>query len=307
MSRNVLDGVETFLEVAARRSFRKAGAELGVSASAVSQSVRTLEARLGVALFARTTRSVGLTEAGQRLLARARPALEELRAAAADARGLGEKPSGLLRLTVPRGVVPILLQPIVAAFLDAFPEVALEIAVSERLEDLVAGGFDAGVRMGQYLEQDMVTVRLTPPFRFLCVARPDYLARRGAPASPEALRDHACLRLRRTDGSIQPWRFTTVAGPVEAQIDGPFIANDYPTLVMAALEGVGVAQVPEPVVRGLITEGKLNVVLEPFSPASTGVFLYYPDRRQVLPKLRAFIDHVRRPESGGNGPAESRP
>lgn len=292
ISRGSLDGLEAFLAVAARQSFRKAAADLGISTSAVSQAVRALETRVGVALFARTTRSVGLTEAGQRFLARAQPAFEELAAAAANARDLGEKPSGLLRLTVPPSVVPLILQPMFAGFLDAYPEIVLEISSSERLEDLVTGGFDAGIRMGQLVEKDMVAIRLTPPFRFLCVARPDYLARRGAPDRPDALRGHACLRLRRTDGTAAPWRFDSPTGLVDAHVSGPFIANDYPTLLMAAREGVGIAQVPEPIVGDLVSSGALSIVLERYSPPLPGVFIYYPDRRQVLLKLRAFIDYV---------------
>src|ERR1700761_8900327 len=161
-----LDGVEAFLSVALHRSFSKAAAELGVSPSAISQAVRTLEARIGAALFIRTTRSVGLTEAGERFLARAKPAFEALVGASEVARDLGRRPTGLLRLTVPRAVVPILLEPLIASFCQAFPEVEVEIAASEELVDLATAGFDAGVRMGQFIAADMVAVRLTPPFRF---------------------------------------------------------------------------------------------------------------------------------------------
>src|ERR1700746_3605016 len=159
-----LDGVETFLSVAQHRSFRRAAAELGVTPSAISQAVRALETRVGAALFMRTTRSVGLTEAGQRFLSRAKPAFEELVAASEVARDLGQRPAGLLRLSVPRAVVPIVLEPLIASFSQAYPEVEVEISASEKLVDLVAQGFDAGVRFGQLIAADMVTVRLTPPF-----------------------------------------------------------------------------------------------------------------------------------------------
>src|SRR3954451_6361928 len=157
-----LDGVETFLSVAQHRSFRRAAAELAVTPSAVSQAVRALEARVGAALFIRTTRSVGLTEAGERFLSRAKPAFEELVAASEVARDLGQRPAGLLRLTVPRAVVPILLEPLIASFCQAYPEVEVEIAASAELVDLAAGGFDAGVRMGEFIAADMIAVRLTP-------------------------------------------------------------------------------------------------------------------------------------------------
>src|ERR671930_2597894 len=164
-----LDGVEAFLSVAQHRSFRRAAAELGVTPSAISQAVRALETRVGAALFTRTTRSVGLTEAGVRFLSRAKPAFEELVAASGAARELGQRPTGLLRLTVPRAVVPILLEPLVASFCRAYPEVEVEIAASADLVDIAAKGFDAGIRLGQLIAPDMVVVPLTPPFPFVVV------------------------------------------------------------------------------------------------------------------------------------------
>src|SRR5277367_1665684 len=200
-----LDGLEAFLSVADHRSFRKAAAALGVTPSAISQAVRALEARVGAAFFIRTTRSVGLTEAGQRFLSRAKPAFEELVAASEVARDLGQRPAGLLRLAVPRAVVPIVLEPLVASFCEAYPEVEVEIAASEEMIDLATGGFDAGIRMGQFIAADMVAVRLTPPFRFIIVGSPAYLARSGRPERPDDLRQHACLRLRRSNGAIALW------------------------------------------------------------------------------------------------------
>ncbi len=288
-----LDGVEAFLSVARHRSFRKAADELGVTTSAVSQAVRALEARVGVALFIRTTRSVGLTEAGERFHSRARPAFEELVSASDAARQLADKPSGLLRLTVPRSVVPIVLEPIVASFCRAYPEVRVEVVVSEALADLAADGFDAGVRMGQFIAPDMVTVRLTPPFRLVVVCNPSYLAGRAAPESPAQLVDYACLRWRRSGGAIAPWTFDDNGRAIEVVVDGPYIANDFPTLISAAIAGVGLAQVPEPVAARSIAEGKLQCVLMPFAPLTPGVFLYHPGRHQVMPKLRAFIEHVK--------------
>ncbi len=233
-----LDGVEAFLSVAQHRSFRRAATELGVTPSAISQAVRTLEARVGAALFIRTTRSVGLTEAGERFISRAKPAFEELVAASEVARDLGQRPTGLLRLTVPRAVVPILLEPLIASFCQAYPEIEVEIAASEELIDLAAKEFDAGVRMGQFIAADMVAVRLTPPFPFL-------------------------------------------------------IAHDFPTMLGAAVEDMGLAQVPEPIAASLVRAGKLVHVLKSFAPMAPGVFLYYPSRHQMMPKLRAFIDHVK--------------
>src|SRR5215468_10592774 len=195
-----LDGVEAFLSVAQHRSFRRAAAELGVTPSAISQAVRALEARVGAALFIRTTRSVGLTEAGDRFLSRAGPAFDELVAASEVARDLGQRPVGLLRLSVPRAVVPILLEPVITSFCQAYPEIELEIAASDELVDLAAGGFDAGIRLGQFIAPDMVAVRLTPPFPFVIVGSPDYLRGRPRPERIDDLRGHACLRLRRSNG-----------------------------------------------------------------------------------------------------------
>jgi DNA-binding transcriptional LysR family regulator len=288
-----LDGVEAFLSVAQHRSFRRAAAEVGVTPSAISQAVRALEARVGAALFIRTTRSVGLTEAGERFLSRAKPAFEELVAASAVARDLGQRPAGLLRLSVPRAMVPILLEPLIASFCQACPEIEVEIAVSGELVDLAAEGFDAGIRFGQFITTDMIAVRLTPPFPLVVVGNPDYLRQRKRPECIDDLRDHACLRMRRSNGSIAPWPFVDGNKTVEAIVSGPLIAHDYPTLIGAAIQGVGLAQVPGPLAKAPIADGRLQALLTPFAVTTPGVFLYYSDRRQVLPKLRVFIEHVR--------------
>jgi DNA-binding transcriptional LysR family regulator len=300
-----LDGVEAFLSVAQHRSFRKAAAELGVTPSAISQAVRALEARVGAALFIRTTRSVGLSEAGERFHARAKPAFEELVAASEVARDLGQRPAGLLRLTVPRAVVPILLEPLIASFCQAYPEVEVEIAASPDLVDLAAEGFDAGIRLGQFIAADMIAVRLTPPFPLVVVGSPNYLRRRKRPERIDDLRQHACLRMRRSNGSIVPWSLLDGNKTVEAVVSGPFIANDFPTLLGAAVESLGLAQVPDPIATGPVAAGTLVRVLEPFAPMAPGVFLYYPGRRQIMPKLRAFIDHVKS-RSGATNKSRSR-
>jgi DNA-binding transcriptional LysR family regulator len=286
-----LDGVEAFLSVAQHRSFRKAATELAVTPSAISQVVRALEKRIGAALFIRTTRSVGLTEAGEKFLSRAKPAFEDLVAASEVARELGQRPAGLLRLSVPRAVVPILLEPLIASFCRAYPEV--EIAASEELVDLAASGFDAGIRMGQFVAADMVAVRLTPPFRLVIVGSPAYLARHKRPERVDDLRHHACVRQRRTNGALAPWSLSETGRAIEVAVSGPFIANDVPTMLGAAIEGVGLAQLPEPVAAGPLKAGRLVQVLASFAATAPGVFLHYPGHRQILPKLRAFVDHVK--------------
>jgi len=297
-----LDGVEAFLSVAQHRNFRKAAADLAVTPSAISQAVRTLESRLGAALFVRTTRSVGLTDVGERFLSRAKPAFEELVAASEIARDLGRRPAGLLRLAAPRAVVPILLEPLIASFCQAYPDVEVEIATGAELVDIAAEGFDAGIRLGQFIQADMIAVQLTPSLPLAVVGSPDYLYRRGRPERIDDLRHHACIRMRRSNGSIAPWSFVSGNEPVDVMVSGPFIANDMPTVLGAAVEGLGLAQVPGPVASSAVKAGKLIGVLDRFAPMMPGVYLYYPSRHQMLPKLRAFIDHVKSRPGAGNKP-----
>jgi len=293
VQRGALDGVEVFLRVAERSSFRAAAADLGVTPSAVSQAVRALEARVGIALFTRTTRSVGLTEAGERFRERAQPAFQEIIAASSAASDLGAKPSGLLRLAVPRAVVPVVLRPLLASFCAAYPDVSVEIAASEELVDLAKDGFDAGIRLGEFVASDMVAVRLTPSFRLIIVGRPDYLARAGRPRTPSDLASRACVRLRRSGGALANWRLQDDGSRVDLVVSGPLIVHDYPSMLDAALAGVALAQVPEPIAREHVLAGRLREVLAKYAPTTLGVFLYFPDRKQVSPKLRAFIDHAR--------------
>jgi DNA-binding transcriptional LysR family regulator len=202
-----------------------------------------------------------------------------------------------LRLAVPRAVVPIVLEPLIASFCQAYPEVEVEIAASEELIDIAAHGFDAGIRLGQFIAADMVAVRLSRPFRFVVVGSPGYFAGRGKPARPDDLRRHACLRWRRSNGALAPWSLKDNGRAIEIAVSGPLIANDFPTLLGAATEGVGLAQVPEPIAAVALKAKKLVRVLELFAPMAPGVFLYYPGQRQMMPKLRAFIDHVKRKAS----------
>ncbi len=293
IERGTLDGVEAFVQVAERRSFRQAAADLGVTPSAMSQTIRTLEVRVGVPLLTRTTRSVGLTEAGERFLEQARPAVHAIAAAVNAARDLAGKPSGLLRLAVPRAVVPLVLQPVLASFHAAYPDVVVEIAASEEMVDLAKGGFDAGIRMGEFIADDMVVVRLTPAFQFVVVASPAYLKSHGRPRTPAELASHACIRLRRSNGTLANWRLENADGPVELVVTGPLVVNDFPTMLAAAIDGLGLAQMPQPVASPQVAAGQLEELLPESASTSPGLFLYFPSRAQVMPKLRAFIDHVR--------------
>jgi DNA-binding transcriptional LysR family regulator len=197
------------------------------------------------------------------------------------------------RLSAPRAVVPLILEPVIASFCQAYPEIELEIAASEEMVDVAAGGFDAGIRLGQFIAPDMVAVRLTPPFPLVVVGSPDYLRGRKRPERIDDLRGHACLRMRRSNGSIASWPFVHGNKAVDAIVSGPLIAHDYPTLLGAAIQGVGLAQAPGPLARAPIAEGRLQALLTPFAITAPGVFLYYPGRRQILPKLRAFIEHIK--------------
>jgi DNA-binding transcriptional LysR family regulator len=266
----------------------------GLALAAVSQTIRTLEARVGVPLLTRTTRSVGLTEAGERFLERARPAFDGLVEAFESARSYGERPAGLLRLNVPRAAVPFLIEPVIDGFSRAHPEVEVEICGEDELIDLVERGFDAGIRMGDYLEADMIGIRLTPPFRLVVVGSPDYFARHGRPETPADLRAHRCIRSRMpTSGAIFRWQFEKDGQRIEMGVEGPLIVNDMDVAKAAALRGVGLAYMAEPLVAEPLRAGRLELALEDWAAPSPGAYLYYPSRSQVLPKLRAFIDFIR--------------
>ena len=288
-----LDGIEAFLRVAERRSFSAAASDLGVSPSAISQTIKGLEARVGAPLFMRTTRSVGLTQAGEQFLERAAPAYAGLAEAYEAARNLGNRPAGRLRINLMRGAIQPLFEPIIAGFCDTYPEIELEIYADDALSDLNAGGFDAGVRMGESLEADMIAVRLSGAFRFVAVAAPAYVERYGMPQRPEELRTHRCVRMRLSSGAMLPWTFVEGNREFDIPVTGPVIVNDFGGIMVAVRSGIAMGMVAEPVVHEHIERGELKLVLGEFAPSSAGLFLYYPSRKQVMPKLRAFIDYAR--------------
>jgi len=289
----VLDGIEAFLRVAERRSFSAAAADLGVSPSAISQTIKGLEARVGAPLFMRTTRSVGLTQAGEMFLERAAPAYAGLGDAYEAARNLGNRPAGRLRINLMRGAVQPLFEPIIAGFCETYPEIELEIYAEDALADLSAGGFDAGVRMGESLDADVIAVRLTGPFRFVAVATPGYLEKHGRPETPEELRNHRCVRMRMGSGALMPWTFEKGNREIEVGVTGPVIVNDFTAMMVAVHAGVAMGMTAEPVVKAQVAAGDLELVLGDYACSTSGLFLYYPSRKQVMPKLRAFIDYVR--------------
>jgi DNA-binding transcriptional LysR family regulator len=292
--RGSIDALPAFLLVAERRSFKAAAHELGVSPSAVSQTIRALEERLGVALLQRTTRSVGLTEAGERFLHWARPAIEGLGQAFDAVSSLAEKPSGLLRLNASRGFIGAVINRVLPSFLAANPNINVELWADDGFSDIVAEGFDAGFRLGESLEADMIAVRVSPPFRFSVVGSPDYFARHGRPQTPQDLIRFPCIRFRQTTSqSIYRWEFMAGNHPLNVAIDGPMIVNDSSVNIAAAKNGIGLAYVAEPLVWSEIEEGVLESVLEKYLPMTPGVFMYFPSRARTMPKLRAFIDHMR--------------
>ncbi|MBL0915007.1 MAG: LysR family transcriptional regulator [Sphingopyxis sp.] len=288
-----LDGIEAFLRVAERRSFSAAAADLGVSPSAISQTIKALEARIGAPLFMRTTRSVGLTQAGEMFLERAAPAYSGIADAYEAARNLGNRPAGRLRINLMRGAVQPLFEPIIAGFCEAYPEIELEIYADDALSDLSAGGFDAGVRMGESLDADVIAVRLTGPFRFVVAGTPAYFEKYGRPETPEDLRNHRCVRFRLASGGLMPWTFEKGNREFDVSVTGPVIVNDWIAATVAMRSGIAMIMTAEPVAKAMVEAGEVELVLTEFAGSTSGLFLYYPSRKQVMPKLRAFIDYVR--------------
>lgn len=294
MKRNDLDGLVALLTVAEKRSFTAAAAELGVTPSAVSQTVRVLEARAGVALLARTTRDVAPTEAGRRFIERARPAIDDIAAAFREASSLGDRPSGLLRLNVPRIALPTLIEPMLAGFCEAYPDVEVEIYVDDAFANIVEDGFDAGIRLGELIEADMIAVPLSLPFRLAVVGSPDYFSRHGRPERPEDLKRHRCINFRQSArGGLYHWEFEEGGREYALAVSGQVTINEGNAMLAAAIMGLGLAYTLAPVAEPLIEQGLLKSVLEPFCPETPGFFIYFPSRHQVMPKLRAFIDFAK--------------
>lgn len=290
-----LSGLTTLLVVADKRSFTGAAAELRVTPSAVSQSIDALEKRLGVRLLQRTTRSVGLTEAGARFLERLRPALEGVRGAFEALDEVRGRPAGTLRLTVPRLAVRAILEPVLAPFLAAYPEISLDLSVDDGLTSIVDGGFDAGIRLGEMLEKDMVAVPLTDEMRAVVVGSPAYFAAHGKPKHPRELHHHACINYRQISSrSVYRWEFTVDGRDVAMAVDGRVTTNDGDLMLRAALDGLGLAYLIETVAAESLADKRLVRVLTPYCPRFPGLYLYYLGRTQLPPKLRALIDFLKK-------------
>lgn len=290
-----LDGLVAFWKVAEHRGFTSAAAELEVSPSALSQAIRQLEARVGVLLLHRTTRSVSLTEAGEMYLARVGPALSQVVEAGEELNVLQGRPAGVLRLNAARVSTAMVLQPMLAGFLRENPHVQLELTHDEGFVDIVERGFDAGIRMGESVQRDMIAVPLGGPITVAVVASPEYLGRVAAPRHPNDLVRHNCIRFRFAGtGAIHKWEFQVDERIVEFEVKGNLTISDTVFSVDAALEGVGLAYTFEQLARPHIKAKRLKRVLTPFSPTFPGFYLYYPTRRNQSTKLKALIAYASR-------------
>ena len=292
MDRIDLGALDSFAAIARHGSFRRAAVERGVSPSTLSQALRDLEARLGVRLLNRTTRSVALTEAGAALLVTLQPALGQIAEAVDAARSAQAAPSGPLRINAPEPAVEWVIAPMAAAFMAAYPDVRLEITAETAMVDIVAKGFDAGVRWGESLAQDMVAVPLGPPQRFVVVAAPALIARVGAPAHPSDLLQRPCLRVRFGSGAEPAWEFERDGESLKVAVEGALITNSPSLLMRAALDGAGFLHTFDAAAEPHLKSGRLVEVLGDWSDRFPGPFLYYPSRRQPPSALRAFVDFV---------------
>ncbi|MEO4001242.1 LysR family transcriptional regulator [Mesorhizobium sp. CAU 1732] len=288
-----LDHLEVFALVVRTGGFRAAAAERRVSSSVISQTIRALEQGLGLRLLNRTTRSMALTEAGERLLERLRPALDDIRSALVDLDRLREEPSGTLRINAPGPAVDHILCPLAFAFMNAHPAVKVELVSDAAIVDIVEQGFDAGVRFGQQLQQDMIAVPLGRPLRYAIVASPNYLRTRGRPHVPSDLIGHDCIRRRYPGGSLAAWAFEKGSESLEITPDGRLTLSSAHQELQAAIAGQGIAHVFEDYARTHIADGSLDEVLADWSPRLPSWFLYYPNKRHSSAAMRAFIDFVR--------------
>jgi DNA-binding transcriptional LysR family regulator len=296
MPRTNLDDIAAFIAVARERSFTRAAGRLGVSQSALSQTVRGLEARLGLRLLTRTTRSVSPTEAGQRLLLAAGPRIEEIEAELASLSALRDKPSGTVRITAHDHAVRAVLLPALERLLPNYPDIKVEIVIDYGLTDIVAERFDAGVRSGEMVAKDMIAVRIGPDLRSAVVGAPSYFAGRSKPKAPQDLTAHNCINLRLpTHGGLYAWEFEQGARALRVRVDGQLVSNGSPTMLEAALAGFGLAYLPEQAVADHLADGRLVRVLADWCPPYPGYHLYYPSRRQATPAFALLVEALRYP------------
>lgn len=288
-----LSDLDAFLAIVAHRSFRKAADERGLSPSTLSHMMRGLETTLGVRLLNRTTRSVAPTEAGERLASQLRPALSGLDRALETIEDFRGRPSGVLRINGGEPAIRFLVQTVVPEFLQRYPEIALDLVTDGRLTDIVAEGFDAGIRLGYAVPQDMIGVPFGGRARFIAVASPTYLQERGKPQAPDDLKTHACIRLRMPSGKLYRWEFERHGQEVVVDVPGVLTLDHLETMAEAAQNGLGIAYLPQLVAKPYLQRGALLPVLEDWCPWMDGLMLYYAGHRHVPPPLRAFIDMLK--------------
>jgi len=293
MSTGVLPQLQVFLSVARLRSFSGAARELGVSTSAVSQAVRQLEEQLRVVLLTRTTRSVSLTDAGRKLVENAGPGVTQALAAVAEAAARPGETVGRLRLSVPHAAVPYVVSPVLPKFRARHPRVEVEVIVEDGFVDIVAEGYDAGVRLSEAIERDMVQVRLTDPFRFVVVGAPSYLARHRAPERPEELLQHECITFRLTTGALYAWELERGRRNWRVPVRGGVVSNDSRLRISLAEQGVGLVYAMEAGVAEQLRKGRLRLLLESYAATVPGFFLYFPNRAQSSPALRLFVESAK--------------
>lgn len=288
-----LADLQAFAAVARLRSFRQAAAELGVSPSALSHALRGLETRLGVRLLNRSTRSVAPTEAGERLLSRLSPALQDIHGALDEINAFRDSPLGTLRINAPHAACELVLAPLVARFITTHPGMRVELVADNAFVDIVATGFDAGVRFGESLQQDMVALPLGPAQRFVVVASPAYLAAHGTPLCPRELQQHRCIRIRFTNGSLYRWEFARGNEQLEIEVDGPLAVAEMSLMIDAAERDLGLAYVYAQYAAAPVAAGRLITVLDDWCPEIPGFYLYYPSRKLMPAGLKAFVDLLR--------------
>lgn len=294
MPRQTISDLLAFRAVARALSFTRAAAQLGVSASALSHTMRGLEERLGLRLLTRTTRSVALTEAGERLLGTIGPRFDEIEAELAALSALRDKPAGTIRITTGDDAAQTILWPALAKLLPDYPDLAVEISVNAGFVDIVAERFDAGVRLGETVAQDMIAVRIGPDMRMAAVGAPAYFAGRKAPRTPHDLADHKCVNLRfPTLGGLYAWEFEKAGRALNVRVEGQLIVNDIALARQAARDGAGIAYLPEDYVRGDIAGGRLTHILRDWSPPFPGYHLYYPSRRHQSPAFQVVVESLR--------------
>ncbi|NNG69694.1 LysR family transcriptional regulator [Rhizobium laguerreae] len=301
MNRTQLSQLAVLAAVSEHRSFRAAAKELLVAPSAISHAISSLEESLGVRLLARTTRSVAPTEEGRLLLERLRPALDEIDIALEAARDTRAKPAGNLRITAPRFASDLLLAPRLGDFLNLYPDITLEIANEDGFTDIVKESFDAGIRLEESLEADMIAVRVSPDLTTVIAASPEYFEHHPKPEHPRDLVRHRCIKRRFTNGSIYRWEFEKDGQELVVSVDGPLVVSEDRLALLAALNGAGLAYLFDMRVNAELASGKLVRVLEDWCAPYAGPFLYYPTRRQMRPALRAFIDFFRYSGQGTGG------